>query len=89
MRGEGRRGCRRGLHPIQGPLEEVPTRQPQIRESRLAPRHQLPAMLIHQEPDTAQILARLGGGRARGFADSKHPFCCLRVINRLIKSRMS
>ena len=66
MRGEGRRG----LHPIQGPLEEVPTRQPQLRESRLAPRHHRPAILIHQEPDTAQILAKLGAGRAPGFAYS-------------------
>lgn len=40
----------------------MPTQQPQIRESRLAPRHHLPATLIHQEPDTFRILAKLGGG---------------------------
>lgn len=71
------------------PREEVPTLQRRIGESRLAPCHHPPAPLIHQEPDTCRIRAKLGEGPHSASPTPSHPFCCLRVINRVIKNRMS
>lgn len=72
-----------------GPWEEVSTQQPEIGESLLALCQHLPATLIHQEPDTFRILAKLGEGPHSASPTPSRPFCCLRVINRVIKNRMS